>query len=502
MRDIFEIVQSLTKEEKRQFKIFLANKPYKGDQKVLTLFDLVNKPNPMTEDKILSQIYPNGSKNNYYQLKNRLLDDLERTLFLLHLANDDKSKLLYQLGLVKIYTQKLLYKEAYDLLKKMERQAAKKEYHDLLLIIYEEITLMAMEYDAINLRKYLDKQRENIQQYQALLEINQLIRHVVYRLSRSNYTIKDLQLNEELEVIQRELQLKAELLQSPKIQFKIHDSIKRLLLRKQQYADLERYLVDSFADFEKKGLYHLDTHPKKIVNIVWIINSMFKRFRFQAAAEYLVLLKKALDQYNKQFQAKFIWTYYQCQITLFFYSDQCEAALKLLHQLEQENRPKGQPFFDLFIYLNLVSIYYCCKDLSQAMQHIAKLLTNDLYKSLPKELQLRLTLIEILLHYDNEDMLFLEYKIAQANKKFRSLFKEEAYAKDKAFLKIINKCTQQLHPFESPKIKKMVEDYLNSVPPFEPGSEEGISYKIWFRSKLEGKDYYALLLEEVGNKEE
>ena len=192
-----------------------------------------------------------------------------------------------------------------------------------------------------------------------------------------------------------------------------------------------------------------------------------------------------------------MWTYYQCLVTQYFYGDELEKARELLEHLTEEKRPKGVPFYDIFIHLNLTGIYYCQGDLRQAMEHLARLFTKEIFNKLSKEVQLQLGMIEIILHFENDDIGFLAYKITEVRRSFKQLLKQDAFEKERSFLKIMRKCIAKNRPFQDKVILKNIEVFVQSVPKFELGSNEAINYQLWLQSKSSGVPYYKLVLKQV-----
>ena len=152
-----------------------------------------------------------------------------------------------------------------------------------------------------------------------------------------------------------------------------------------------------------------------IHTLVWIINTLFKNCKFEQTVVYTKKLHIALEQYHQVYYEKYIWTYYQCQVTQFFYSNQCEKAIALLQSLIKKGLPKGILYYDLFVHLNLSVVYYCINDVDNALSHLSILFVNETYKKLSPELQLRLALVEIILHFEHQDFLFIDYKINETN---------------------------------------------------------------------------------------
>ncbi|MEM6803209.1 MAG: hypothetical protein AAF696_17515, partial [Bacteroidota bacterium] len=87
--DILErIIESLTSDEVRRFKI-LSNR-FKADEKkkLLVLFDAIRSGDfEDTEEHVITQFYgstESKAKNSYYRLRNKLLSNLEKSLLFYH----------------------------------------------------------------------------------------------------------------------------------------------------------------------------------------------------------------------------------------------------------------------------------------------------------------------------------------------------------------------------------------------------------------------------------
>ena len=101
------LVHSLNKEEIRNFKLFTSKYKSTGTKALVQLFDIIRKEKiDEYDDKIVDVILPDSTKNNYYRLKNRLIQEShsERLYFSARLGNvlfnllldGDKLRLLSQ----------------------------------------------------------------------------------------------------------------------------------------------------------------------------------------------------------------------------------------------------------------------------------------------------------------------------------------------------------------------------------------------------------------------
>lgn len=497
MRNLHQIISTLSKEEKRFFKIYLHRfENTSGESKAETLFDLVNKQTITNDDHLAQILYPDN-KNAYYRLKNRLIEELEKSLLLQHTNLTDRIALTTQICIAKIYLHKKLYSEAFALLKKLEQPALKSEKYELLNLIYSEITEMAIHYNKINLEEWQKKQLINADKYKTRLQTNQIIQNISYRLIKSNFDVRDENISKTLQELQQKLSIDPALINSVRMQFELSQTIRRLLLQKQDFVALESYLTDNYTEFEQKGLYTKDTHPNKIVTLVWIINTLLKNRKFETIAHYAQILHTSLHEHRKMLYDSYIWTYYQAMVVQYFYSGKPAEALQLLSKLSEEKSQKTELFHSFFVHGNLSAIHYCQGQLQKAMNSLKPLLIKDVFNRLSVELQLRLSILEIMLHFDNSDFAFIDYRITDMRSTFKALLENPQYKREKDFLGLLKKCAGTAQPFKNLVVINTVQQFIDQSPPFAPGSNEFISYRIWLESKVKQQPYYRLILAAV-----
>ena len=169
----------------------------------------------------------------------------------------------------------------------------------------------------------------------------------------------------------------------------------------------------------------------------------------------------------------------------------------LLQNLIKKGLPKGILYYDLFVHLNLSVVYYCLNDVDNALSHLSVLFVNETYKKLSPELQLRLALVEIILHFEHQDFLFIDYKITETRRIFKKLLAHTDYSREKNFLKIIKKSVNKPKPFEDTLVIKAAKAFIDESPKYEPVSNESISYKVWLEAKINKQLYYNMIFKNI-----
>ena len=98
------IVQSLSKEEVRFFKLFLKRTDNKN-RKDVDLFDYMKKKKgDFTTKDVLKKLETNP--NNYYQIKSRLYHELNNSMVWQHIWKDNQSKSFSYVLLARVYKDK------------------------------------------------------------------------------------------------------------------------------------------------------------------------------------------------------------------------------------------------------------------------------------------------------------------------------------------------------------------------------------------------------------
>jgi hypothetical protein len=127
---LFKLVKSLTKAEKRNFKLYVNRTSSGEDTKFLRLFEIVDKQTEYNEEDILSKtrkITPSQLPNIKANLTRHILVSLQQ----LARQSDAEIMLRQQLDFAKILYNKALYRQALITLEKAKQQALK--FHRSLL---------------------------------------------------------------------------------------------------------------------------------------------------------------------------------------------------------------------------------------------------------------------------------------------------------------------------------------------------------------------------------
>jgi len=496
------IINTLNKEEIRSFKLYSSRiSSGDGDNKTVKLFDLIKYEGADEfNNDIVKLLFPKGNINAYYRLKNRLLNDIEQSLLLIHRSKDDRFNLYKLIELANVFRYKSNYEVAFSYLLKAEKKAKQSEHLDLLNVIYDEINALAKDYYKIDPEIYITKKKENSALHRQKLQSEYLISTVSYKLVNSNYDFKTADLQQELEEIRNSLALDPEVTQSLDVQFSVHKIIRTSLLQEKDWESLEKYLVDTYNDFEKNKFFNKKYFENTFTILNWIVNVSSINLKFEQSREYAEILNSNLEKFSKKFYHKYLWMYHQSRVINGSFLGENDSVIELLEEIAANPKLKGTNFYDVFIYVNLAVGYFNADNYDAGLKSLVPVLQGDSFEALAKSLQLSINLVNLILHYANGDTMYLVNKISDVRRIFRKELKQENFAREKALIAIIRTMSTSADGAKGKRVQAQIQKFIDSSPKFEPGSNEAISYRLWLESILYKKPYYELVLSSVGTR--
>jgi len=134
--DLIQLINSLTRAEKRHFRLFVKRNQASEDILFLQLFDFLEKRNEYDEALILKRL-EGIKKRQLSNLKAHLYKQLLISLRLLATKNAPDIQIREMLDYARVLYDKGLYRQSLDLLVKARKKASEANYHPLHLEILE-----------------------------------------------------------------------------------------------------------------------------------------------------------------------------------------------------------------------------------------------------------------------------------------------------------------------------------------------------------------------------
>ena len=477
-----QIIANMNKEQVRGYKLFVNRTNEKEDRKDILYFDYVRKSgDSYDEGKIHEKLYSGTDKNTFYRLKNRVLNDVSKSLMVQHFDDDELIYALHLLALEKFHFNRNQVRIALYFLKKAEAEARRIENFELLDIIYGEYIRLSREMMTINPEHYISLRTSNQEQIKQLRAIDDILATVTFRLKATqNFSSSENPVLKLLQKTVRDLSADKELHRSPKLRFKIYDAVTQILLQKRQYPALEEYLLGMYHDFVKEKLFNKNNHDTKLQLLVFIVNTLFKTDKLNESLKYTEKLKAAMEEYHRMHFDKYLFFYYNSLVINYSRVDR-NKAIDILMEMKGNEKICSNNFYELFIYLNLAVVYFDKKDFHQSIRNLHKIYLLEGYKNADKSLQFKIAIADLIVRYELDDEDTLEYKLKQVKKDFRSLLLQKENVREKELIEIISSMMKSMDIKVDKALVKKIQALLKEG---EASDTEIIHYRNWLKEKI------------------
>ncbi len=478
-----KVILLMSKEEQRNFKLFALRSHEDGDRLDLQLFDYIRKVgDSYQERRVLRHLYGKDARpNTYHRLCNRLLQEVGKSLALLHWDKDETISSLHELTLAMLYRKKMQYEIAVHFLKRAEKKIVQLDLPELLDIVLGEFIGLSFELSTINPERYIQRRTENRRRLNQLWEIDNVLAMVNHRLRRT----QDLGMGDEsvMNILRKtvdEYSLDPQIMADAKFRFRMYDGVSKILLEQRDYAALETYLLETFDAFVQEGLFHRSNHDIKLQMLTYIINALFKNGKIDESLAYVEKLGIAMDQFGQMLRTKYEFFYYN-SLVLNHSSRDIPKGISVMEKMLEIESIVAVPQHLIFILLNLALVEYARQNYKAAIKHIVKLRLHDCLQSADPGLKLRIEVFEMALRLELREYETLEYRLQQCKHDFAELLETSSMEKEGSMLGMIEKINHSLYHKRNAHLAAEVEDFLEKYP---PDDSEFFKYGEFLRGKI------------------
>lgn len=479
-----QIISLMNKEEVRHFKLFSARTNVEGERKDLLLFDAIRRsPDQYDEERTFNKLYNGGDKNPYYRLRNRLLTDINKSLNLQHMDDDDTVHLFHLLSMARFFHNRNKYSIALHYIRKAEKKAIKLENYELLDFIYSELIKLSHEIIFINPEEYIQKRKENREKLTALREIDDILAAVIYRLKVSqNLSSTKNPIFDLLQKTVDEFTQSNHIKQDPKLRFTIYHAVSRILLARKEYETLETYLLETYRAFSDEGLFNKATHDTKLQMLVYIVNTLYKTRKLELSLMYAEQLKEGLEEYNRLLYKKYLLYYYNALIINYSTYD-VEKSVQLLDMLIHERTFKEHPYSEFMLILNLAICHFRLKKITKALKALVQGYIHDGYKGASDHFRLKIAIFELTLRLESGDFEVTEKRIEDVKKEYAEILGNAEVVTENKLLNLIGEMNKSLNIRADKHLVRKIREYMTNTPRPELEEFSFIDYHEWLRTK-------------------
>ncbi len=502
---LFDLIHSLTKSEKRYFKLMSSRHTIGDENNYIRLFDAIGKQSTYSEEELFSFFKGEAFLNRFSITKKRLYDHILFSLDSFHSSNSIDAQLYKMLHSFDILFEKSLYEQSRRVLRSAEKLAGKHQKDEILLLIFKkEKKLIETEgnssVDNVKITEHTNKVRgmlDEVKTYNNFWEIKSKLFLLMSKKGIARCA-EDVGLYKE---ICSELFLQKQDIKNygGEINYLYHHTLSAYYYA---IGDLQKsldYLQENLRMFEDKSQTPV-VEPNRQVSVY--TNAIYVADRLgyhHQSIHYLTSLKKmaATIESNEDLEVKLFSSISSIEFSLCIrrgdFSTAQKIAEKVAVQLSQYG-DKITPLRRAFLEFKLAVVSMGTGDYSKALQWVNRILNNpELDKT--EDIVGFTQLLDLLVHIElNHDKL-LPYSLKSTLRFLKT--RNRLYNFEKVFLQFIGKLIKCTDQFE---IQNLWEELYNDLAAitdndFESIALEYFDFQSWAESKLKRKSFDAVIKE-------
>jgi tetratricopeptide (TPR) repeat protein len=211
------------------------------------------------------------------------------------------------------------------------------------------------------------------------------------------------------------------------------------------------------------------------------VNASFKNKKYEQSLKHAEEMHEAMKEYHKLLYDKYLFFYYNSLVINFSVLNK-DKAISILEELIAKRTLKSQPFYELFIYLNLAILWFEKGEFHNSIRSLNKLYTHAEYKNADEGLKFKITVAELIVRFELLDFDFLETRIRQVKKQYKKILSAPDQLREKEFLSVLNKMISVPELSKNKKLLSIMQKFSSARTDLD--DTEIINYNSWLKSKI------------------
>ena len=479
MNILKETINQLNKEEIRVFKYYAERIYPATERKDLELFELYKKAGEKVSDDILSKkLYGQKGVNAYFRLKNRLVEEIHKSLVI---DNADRNKTLqtfYLLCIYQYHLQKQNFKLALHYLKKARKIASENEQYEVLDMIYGEMIKIAREVIELNPEELIQDRQQNTERLNSLRKMDEILAVLNYKLKLSQNMGNTDTLSHNLFDETIRLYANNEELRTPQFRIRIYKAISQLLIQSKDYYNLELWTEKNLKTFETDGIFNRQNQETQLEMQVYLVNSLNAQKKYKEALASGERFFQLIEKSPASIRGKYMYFYYQAKVASLQHINR-EQAIETLLEMQELKEINTNAYYEMFIYTNLAILYFDAGRYALSAKNLNRAYMNPYYEQTDNALKTALYALEAVVRYEMDDLDVLEYRMAQMKKDLKSW--EITDNREALMILLIDKMARSKNILRDQPLKKMAVTLLQR---YKDDTGAIADFNTWIQKKL------------------
>ena len=503
MDDLKTTLSTFSPDDRKEFRQFIQRQRRKQKGRMdVRLYDLLLEPHDHDTAGLLARLYP-GEPNAvaYYALRKRLMRHLMDFLLLRQHQQDPTaaSSVRGLLTLAHYLFEVRVGRLAWSTLRRAEKLARQNEQYELLNAVYNlQITNASSSYadelaDIVhrrNLNKKAADEEERANIADSLIRLRLRQARVKGRAGES--------FDEILREVLREYDLQEAFARRPALLYRLMSITRAAMLVRRDYLSFAPFVIRCYHLMEKRHGF-LPAHYEAQAGLLYMIaHALYRTRRFDESIGYLEQLKTLLDEGPRQQAAGLRPRYTFLLAANYAFLDRNPDSIRLLEETLRQPLPPREL---LTARLGLGFHYFAQGQYQKANQVLLGIGRTDHWceQEMGVEWVLNRNMGEMLIQLElgNSDLAHNRLRAIERLVKERFGNDGGGYAAVLGFLQLVQDILNDPAVVRTPDFASRITR-LPAFVPLEQEDLQALSFYSWLYAKVQGRPYYAVLLELAG----
>ena len=492
---LHRLIKSLSKAEKRYFKIYSSRHVIGEKNNYQSLFDAIDKQEVYDEEKLFKKFKNQAFIKRFSIAKNRLYNSILKSLDNFYANSSIDAQLKRQIHCAEILFNKSLYNQSSKLLKSAKKLALKHEKATSLLEIshWEKRLLEKSNYEGITnqqLDELLAEDKKLLNKIDAFGELWNIKSTLFNSLYKSGKARNKEELSKFKELIENNvLERDENQMFTENIYLKNHIySVYYYGLN--NYEKSYFYLKENLALIENRTAFFKEEPNIYISVLTNVMYLALKINKMDESRELLEKLKSLVDQdddkVNENDSFKVFELITSAELTLLKESGENEKGLALIPTIEIGLNKYDQKLSSMrkaFFYFSISTLYFSNNQFRPALKWINKLLNNiDIDRT--QDIHCMAQLYNLIIHLELENHDLLAYTLRSTQRYLET--RNKVYKFETLFLNFVNNTLKKRKEFSDYELHLQLAEELQALKndPFEKPAFEYFDFANWAINKV------------------
>jgi len=507
--DLIQLIKSLTRAEKRHFRLFVRRNQASDDILFLKLFDFLDKHKSYDEILILKKL-PAIKKRQLSNLKAHLYKQLLISLRLLSANHNEDIQLREMIDYARVLYNKGLYRQSLDMLSKAKAKANEGKFFSLALEIVEFEKHIEGQYITRSLKgRAKDLADESLQLNESIYHANlfsNLSLQLYGRYLNAGYARNE----EDYRTIQRFFEENMPQVEYNKLDFlgRVHYCQAHIWYyhTAQEFPMCYRHARRWVELFHQNPAYRQLYAPLYLKGLHNLLNALFNTLQYERFLEALEELSHFPEIFDlksvRNIEGLYHLYYYIHIIKKHFMEGTFSEGVVLvpgLMKIINEDKYNWDERRVMIFYYRIACLYFGSGDNESAIDYL-NLIINQKNPDYREDIQCFSRILNLIAHFELGNMQLVEYQVKSV---YRFLAKmQDLHAVQREIFKFLRKTPRISEEGLNEAFRALKERLLeHEKDPFERRPFLYLDIISWLESKIEGKPVQEVIREKYIKKQ-